>query len=231
MWQHRPGASWDMRPLAGHVRGVTSVAWVQSTQRLYTASEDHSIKVWNPVTGTCTATLLQPPAPAGGARGALLPGHASSVIALAELGTPDGATYLLSGASDGSVCMWFLIPPAGVPGGPDAPAPVPGAMLPPGGPGGREAPELTSLTVLHLEHGTPVLLIGYSDGTIALRLLDKGIPAEPTVTFHHARHAGHLPGHVHALFPGPTDAFGPHFFSCGADGRFLVWQIVEHQTA
>ena len=45
MWQHNPGPNvWVCTTLEGHARSVKSVAWVHSAQRVYSGSEDGTIK-------------------------------------------------------------------------------------------------------------------------------------------------------------------------------------------
>ncbi|KAL2126257.1 hypothetical protein VTI74DRAFT_1305 [Chaetomium olivicolor] len=46
-----------LQTLEGHSSGVTSVAWAHDATRLASASEDKTIKIWDPATGECLSTF------------------------------------------------------------------------------------------------------------------------------------------------------------------------------
>lgn len=75
-----------LRTFTGHESSVKALA-VLPDGRLASGSDDATIKLWNPASGSCTATLE---------------GHSSVVIALAVL--PDGR--LASGSMDRTIKLW-----------------------------------------------------------------------------------------------------------------------------
>ncbi|MET7887814.1 NB-ARC domain-containing protein, partial [Streptomyces avermitilis] len=76
------------RSLAGHTEWVTSVAISPDGTWLATTSRDETARIWDRVTGTCTATLT---------------GHTDWVESVAI--APDG-TWLATGGYDGTVRFW-----------------------------------------------------------------------------------------------------------------------------
>ena len=83
-----------VRRLEGHTGLVTAVAYFPDGRRLATASDDRSIKLWDPATGDDVFTLR---------------GHTSGVVSLAISG--DGK-LIVSGSIDCTARVWSSEPPA-----------------------------------------------------------------------------------------------------------------------
>ncbi|GAU64988.1 hypothetical protein SSP35_01_03250 [Streptomyces sp. NBRC 110611] len=83
-------AAYHATELTGHTRTVTTVAFSPSGTTLATASEDHTVKLWNPANGRLLGTLL---------------GHSAPLTTVAF--SPDGRT-LASASTDGTARLWDL---------------------------------------------------------------------------------------------------------------------------
>jgi len=80
-----------LRPIAtltGHTDRVNAVAWSLDGAHLATASDDQTVRIWDPATGKTTTTLT---------------GHTSAVTAVAW--SPDG-TYLATADRHGTITLW-----------------------------------------------------------------------------------------------------------------------------
>ncbi|KAK3305100.1 uncharacterized protein B0T15DRAFT_554966, partial [Chaetomium strumarium] len=77
-----------LQTLEGHRDRVYSVAWSPDASRLASASDDETVKIWDPTTGQCVATLG---------------GHSDSVYSVAW--SPD-ASRLASASGDDTVKIW-----------------------------------------------------------------------------------------------------------------------------
>ena len=87
-WGLTPQATALVRTLTGHTDDVHAVVWSPDGTRLASASEDLTVRVWDPVTGTQLATLT---------------GHTHGVRAVAW--SPDG-TRLASASEDDTARVW-----------------------------------------------------------------------------------------------------------------------------
>ncbi|WPJ64265.1 hypothetical protein SMAC4_13771 [Sordaria macrospora] len=90
--QTKPAVELDwnacLQTLEGHSNGVNSVAFSPDGQRLASGSYDHTIKIWDPASGSCLQTLE---------------GHSRSVNSVAF--SPDGQR-LASGSYDHTIKIW-----------------------------------------------------------------------------------------------------------------------------
>ncbi len=77
-----------LQTLEGHSSWVKSVAWSHDATRLASASEDKTIKIWDPATGQCVSTLE---------------GHSDSVNSVAW---SHDASRLASASEDKTVKIW-----------------------------------------------------------------------------------------------------------------------------
>ncbi|KAI3281193.1 hypothetical protein DTO002I6_9925 [Penicillium roqueforti] len=77
-----------LQSLEGHMGSIHSIAWSQDGTRLASASYDHTVRIWNPVTGQCASTLK---------------GHIGSVNSIAW--SPDGS-QLASASDDKIIRNW-----------------------------------------------------------------------------------------------------------------------------
>ena len=126
MWN--PAARKEVQPLAGHTGPVNAVVITADGKRIVSASEDGTLRAWNPVTGR-TRSLMICRAPvralaiadggflvSGAADGTLrvwepvsgylkhvLPGHTAPVTALAA---PGVERLVVSTAADGTLRVW-----------------------------------------------------------------------------------------------------------------------------
>ncbi|KAJ5751295.1 hypothetical protein N7533_008323 [Penicillium manginii] len=84
------GESWSLclQTLEGHSSSVTSIAWSPNGSRLTSASDDNTVKIWEPTTGQCTFTLE---------------GHVSLVISITW--SPDGSR-IASASHDNTARIW-----------------------------------------------------------------------------------------------------------------------------
>lgn len=256
MWRFNAGTSsfdcMDLKGL-GHVRAITAIAVFQGLQpgnltRVYTGSEDRTVKVFDLNTMQCTNTVM-PPAPAGGAAaapaaatggfgriahaavsaatGGAVAGAGSGstagyeIVALDTL-TLGGIPLLFVGHENGAVRLFIL-------SNPDKPelSPAPTHHIPPDTSGRK----LTSMAVMELDSApdNPVLLTGYDNGSIVVRDIVSGI-ASPALILHNLvagdkkSHAGAV---THLNVPD-----GKHFVSASVDGKMLVWELtLEDETA
>ena len=105
------GAMRCLATLAGHTGSVECVAWGAGGQRLYSGSQDRTIRVWEVRGG------------GGGAEGGdallvtcarTLSGHRGRVNVLA-VGSRGGEEVVASGADDGTACLWAPSAPSSKP--------------------------------------------------------------------------------------------------------------------
>merc|ERR1719277_2024222 len=76
--------------LSGHTDWIHSVAWAPGGRSIASASSDHSVRVWNAITGIVELVLV---------------GHLQTVSSLSF--APNGI-YLASGSLDRTVRIWNL---------------------------------------------------------------------------------------------------------------------------
>jgi WD40 repeat protein/DNA-binding SARP family transcriptional activator len=92
----RPPATPVTGPLTGHDGWIWSLAAIPAQPgtppRLASASADHTIRLWDPLTGRA---LGQP-----------LTGHSGTVRAITTARSDDGQTILVSGGHDGTIRLW-----------------------------------------------------------------------------------------------------------------------------
>ena len=78
--------------LKGHTTAVMRVAWHPDGDRLASASSDHSVRVWDPITGKLMLSLID------------LPSQMTTVA-----WSPDGKT-LAAGSEDGTIIIYDAVP-------------------------------------------------------------------------------------------------------------------------
>jgi COMPASS component SWD3 len=97
-----------IRNLNGHTKGLSDIAWSPNSVYLATASDDHTIRIWD-VDSVCTClnnkheTFAQPWFLWKGMTSKVLKGHTSYVFCVNY--NTEG-TQLVSGGCDGDVKIW-----------------------------------------------------------------------------------------------------------------------------
>lgn len=204
IWAFKDNAFVLEKNLLGHAREVTGLSPIGTL--LWSGGMDHSLRIWDiasPV-GTCQHTITsasmdgQPPAGNN-------PGHSHAVTGLLQFEAPNnGGTFVLSSSMDGTIQAWN------------------------GANGQCVAKEQHGEGVVCMSmaadlKGAPLLLIGLESGNIMCRnVLQSGtMPAFGLLFCLSSRYTASHNGAVRSLCQGPSSTF----YSCGNDGKLLVWQL------
>ena len=197
------------KSLAGHTREVTGLVVLKESQLLWSSSIDGCIRIWDLSTGNCQYSIpkqsvnalpvvvpTQPPPPTTG--------HSNAVTALASFHVPASGTFVLSASLDSTIKAWN------------------------GTTGECVASEahgndgVVSLAICPVG-SHQVLLAGLENGQIVARNLVQtpNFPAFAALFVLNTRYNLAHHGAVQCLVPGPQATF----YSGGADGQLMVWQI------
>jgi len=228
------------RALEGHARAVTALHWSAGIGRLYSGSEDMTVKVWDVGSGVCGHTVLPPGGGAGAGAGgggllrladltaaaaatggaaaaAAAPGHAAPIVSVDSFEISTGARFLVTAALDGSIKVWSLEPAA-------APTPLPMLSVEPSAPADRDdGRQLVAARVLEAEAApdAPYVVCGHKDGTLVVRDLHDKLSADVVLRWDSRYQAGHHKS-VRAIVP-----FGARnmFLTAGADGFLNIFLL------
>ncbi|CAM9243311.1 unnamed protein product [Pylaiella littoralis] len=193
-----PGAPFaQMAQLDGHARAVTSLISTTSNGMLWSSSEDATIRIWNTATNTCEHTITKENG-----------GHEGMVVALAiGQSAVEGnlAEYVISGSKDGTMGVFQA---------------ADGALT-------YKHKCGTGVSTIAAFDPTPgtsaLLLVGYEDGTIAVRNFPEfalAFELHPDSIY-----VGHSK-RVHALLPFNNPAIEDcYFLSAGEEGKMLCWKV------
>ncbi|CAM9489039.1 unnamed protein product [Ascophyllum nodosum] len=191
------GAFAQLAQLEGHVRAVTSLLSTASNGMLWSASEDSNIRIWNTSSNACEHTITWEN-----------DGHTAAVVAL-TLGqsAAEGTLkdYVISGSKDGTVGVFQA---------------TDGALT-------YKHKCGDGVSMLAVFDPTPgasaLLLIGYEDGTIAIRNFPEfalAFELRPEAT-----HVGHTTP-VRALLPFNNPAVeDSYFLSAAEEGSMICWKV------
>ena len=199
--------------LLGHAREVTGLAGPIGANLIWTGGLDHALRIWD-CTGpanTCQHAITSAgmdgaggvspspsnaPSPTGG--------HTSAITALLQFEAPGMGTVVLSSSLDGTVQAWN------------------------GTNGQCLASEQHGEGVLCMSMGSdlkgaPLLLLGLESGIIMVRniLQTPNMPAFGLLFVLNARFTAAHSGPVRSICQGPSSTF----YSCGNDGKLMVWQL------
>lgn len=200
-WQFNNTAFVLDQTIMGHAREITGLVIVDG--RIWSASTDGCIRIWESATGKCQYLIAK--APASPQPGQPPPGHTNAVTALETFHSPAG-TFVLSSSLDGTIKAWN------------------------GTTGECVASEshgegVVSITIAAGDAAgqTQVLLVGLESGNIVCRNLvqtPKAAAFEALFVLTSRYASGHT-GAVKCVTAGPSATF----YSGGADGNMMVWQI------
>jgi WD40 repeat protein len=198
--------------LLGHAREVTGLAPI-GDNLLWSAGMDYALRIWDHTSpqGTCQHAITAGTKdgnvvpPTAGTNPAANPGHAGPVTGLLCFDAPNnGGTFVLSSSLDGTIQAWN------------------------GANGQCVANEdhgegVVCMSMATDLKGNPLLLIGLESGNIMVRnILQAGnMPAFGLLFCLSSKYSGGHNGAVRSLCQGPSSTF----YSCGNDGKLLVWQL------
>ena len=202
--------------LIGHAREVTGLAGPIGTNLIWTGGLDHALRIWDcsGPTNTCQHAITSagmdgvavPPAPNNNTAASSTGGHTMPVTALLQFEASGIGTFVLSSSLDGTVQAWN------------------------GTNGQCVASEQHGEGVICMSMGSdlknnPLLLIGLESGIIMVRniLQTPNMPAFGLLFVLNARFTAAHNGPVRSICQGPSSTF----YSCGNDGKMMVWQLTD----
>eukprot|EP01138_Halocafeteria_seosinensis_P000237 gb/GECG01000243.1/.p1 GENE.gb/GECG01000243.1/~~gb/GECG01000243.1/.p1 ORF type:complete len:376 (+),score=26.75 gb/GECG01000243.1/:1-1128(+) len=206
MWR-LGSAGWYAQEIEASSRRIKGIKIVND--RLFSASSDGTISIWNlagepPV---CTNLLLPQQL-----FGFLPNGDPYELVGLEVAPTPDGRSFLLSGASDGSIKVLDI-------SNPDSPSVITGHT-----PQRRctQRDQMTCLRFMNTSNG-PCLACGYYDSSFIIRSLQAEFAAVAQVT-----PKGGAQGPVRAVIDIAAGTASPNrAFVIRADYRLLYYEYVQ----
>ncbi|CAM9883176.1 unnamed protein product [Ectocarpus sp. 4 AP-2014] len=187
----------QLAQLEGHARAITSLVSTASNGMLWSSSEDGTIRIWNTGTNACEHTITKDNGGHEGPVAALAIGQSAAEGNLAE--------YVISGSKDGTMGVFQAAD------------------------GGLTYKHKcgTGVSAIAAFDPTPgtsaLLLVGYEDGTIAVRNFPEfalAFEIHPTSLY-----VGHLKP-VLALLPFNNPSIDDSYFlSAGEDGTMMCWNV------
>lgn len=221
IWAFKDAGFAMERNLLGHAREVTGLAGPIGANLIWSGGMDNALRIWDCAgpTDACQHAITTEGkdtaagaaaagigSPTNAAAGAASPGsgHTAAITALLQFEAPGMGTFVLSSSLDGTVQAWN------------------------GTNGQCVASEQHGEGVICMSmgsdlKGSPLLLVGLESGNIMVRniLQTPNMPAFGLLFVLNARFTAAHSGPVRSICQGPSSTF----YSCGNDGKMMVWQM------
>jgi len=207
VWQFENNAFTLRKTLAGHVRAVTGMTVVSSASlnMLWSCSVDETIRLWDLNTGDCKH-LISSETTKNQQTGQSA-GHQAAITSLINFESKGMGNFVLSGSFDGTIKAW----------GADN-----GNLMASSEPHGNLG--IVSMCLSSDTADTPLILCGLENGCISVRniLQTQNAPAFTLLLYLNEYYSSHsLHNAIKCIVSGPSNTF----YSCGDDGKMIVWQI------